>query len=441
MSLSKEAETKIATALNEVVDLVNEGASPTDAVVKVASAHRMLPGHVNLMVNAYNIGRSEAQRKGTADLFEKVSEFELADAAQAVDRMFPDVVKSAGVLARETVVSPEYSHPPRFLAERKRLTKLADGKVIDWKMVAVAPPPLPRDPHTAVKRAYSKLVDHKRMFEETRRSAQHFFDTANGLVEKLAQELRRPNAPLFTEVAENSRIMFGKRAELLMARLAETNKVLTKQAAQGRTASVNEACALVGKVLDAAESFELAREAHEKAAATFDEEAGDTARPFVSAAQAPGSVLGQFSNEKVAFLGGLFGTAVGSGFGRAVGDKIVKPTESLQAGMKNKLTDPQHEATMRNIQTESMLSDLMANDDVISGYDPNEVVNHFNEISQLSPRSTNQSGLMRALLRKRLQQGALDPYEVDMLLKIESGLKNRDNPQSGGVLNGPAGVM
>jgi hypothetical protein len=136
------------------------------------------------------------------------------------------------------------------------------------------------------------------------------------------------------------------------------------------------------------------------------------------------------------------GAALGSSMGRTLGDQTVRPTAALQSGVLNKLTDPRHEAELRNIQAEAMLTDLMANDDVISGYDPAEVTRHYGEISQLSPRASTQSGLMRALLRKRLQQGAPDPFELDMLIRMENGLRQAGGASgSGGVLNGPAGVL
>lgn len=444
--LTKEAETRIASGLNRVIDLVNAGTAPTDAMVKVATELQLPAGHVPLMVNAYNIGRSEAQRKGSADLFEKVSEFELADAAAVLERMFPTTVKSAGVLAEEAAVSPEYGAPPRFLKDRARREKLAGASAIDWAMVKTPPAPLPRDPATAVKRAHSKLVDNKRMLEEARRAAQAQYDTVGALVEKLAVALRTPDAHRFRDVAANATFRFGKTAEALFAHLEKSHKVLAKQASvttvrphvvQWGASPYRE----VVEIVAATEAFGRARDHYEKLAAAHDATAGEIARPFLPAAPERGSVLGPSSAEKLAFLGGLFGSAAGASLGKSVGDTFVRPTEKLQGSMQNKLTDPQHEATLRNIQTEAMLTDLMANDEVISGYPSQDVVGHFNEISQLSPRATNQSGLMRALLRKRLQQGALDPYEVDMLLKIENGLKTRDNPSPGGVLNGSGSAV
>ena len=459
--LSKEAEEKIVSALNQVIDLVNDGVSPTDAIAKVASAEKLPAGHINLMVNAFNIGRSEAQRKGSSDLFEKVSEFELADASQVLERMFPAVVKSSGVLERDEAVSSQYSTAPRFLLERAKRQKLAHAtRVIDWSMTPKKPDPLPRDPHTAVKRAYARLVDHKRLLEETRRAAQHFFDEANGMIEKFAEYMKRPQAPLFREVRENAVIMFGEKAAALLDRLAKVHRVLTKQSALGRNDPIDGACEAVGKILDKIESFELARKAYDKVAAEHEKVAEKIVRPFVSVFPKHGSVIDSLSTKSASedqgssnrasadsslmhplaakLTSGMFSATrdvLGSSLS-GLADSFSSPPSLLQQRLKSHITDPQHEAQLRLIQTEAMLHDLMANDEVISGYDPNEVIEHFNEISQLAPRASNQEGLMRSLLRKRLQTGAFDPYEIEMLLKIENSLKLRDNPVSGGVLGG-----
>jgi len=92
------------------------------------------------------------------------------------------------------------------------------------------------------------------------------------------------------------------------------------------------------------------------------------------------------------------------------------------------LQDPGHTAKLRNMQTSALLTDLMANDEIISSYDPVEVIHHYNEISQIAPRASGQEGIVRAVLRKRLAggQSAIDPFEVSQLLDMENKIKERD---------------
>ena len=112
--LSKQAEQRLTAALEKVASLVADGTHPDDAIVKIASEDGVPAGHVNLMVNAFNTGRTETQRKIGSDIFEKAAEFDIADAENILKRMFPSEVKTAAALARETVISEEYSLPPTW---------------------------------------------------------------------------------------------------------------------------------------------------------------------------------------------------------------------------------------------------------------------------------------------------------------------------------------
>ena len=50
--MTKEGEAKLRDALDAVVDRINAGADPDDAIVKVASERVIPPGHIGLMVAA-----------------------------------------------------------------------------------------------------------------------------------------------------------------------------------------------------------------------------------------------------------------------------------------------------------------------------------------------------------------------------------------------------
>ena len=66
-----------------------------------------------------------------------------------------------------------------------------------------------------------------------------------------------------------------------------------------------------------------------------------------------------------------------------------------------------------------MLNDLILNDPVISGYDPHEVASAYNQIAELAPNFTSSNAAMQALLRKRLESGALADFDVKQLVELE----------------------
>lgn len=91
--------------------------------------------------------------------------------------------------------------------------------------------------------------------------------------------------------------------------------------------------------------------------------------------------------------------------------------------------DPVHDAEMNKIKTQAMLNDFLANDPIISTYDPDEVLGAFNQVSQMVPRAAMQPAVMRGQLRKLLQQqDAMEPFEANQLVEVEKGLKKVQEP-------------
>jgi hypothetical protein len=132
------------------------------------------------------------------------------------------------------------------------------------------------------------------------------------------------------------------------------------------------------------------------------------------------------------FLGGIMNSmASGAGYAGAASlrsSSLAKPPSELAGGMVEDLDDPEHDGELRKIQSRAMLQDMMMNDEVISGYDPGEVLDAYNEIVGVTPRSATQAAIVRPLLRKRLTQGAIEPFEAAEMVNIEKGLGEVNKP-------------
>jgi hypothetical protein len=96
----------------------------------------------------------------------------------------------------------------------------------------------------------------------------------------------------------------------------------------------------------------------------------------------------------------------------------------------DKLYDPEHESAVKSIRAKGVLHDLILNDPVISGYDPQDVAMAFNDISELSPALIDAPGMLRAVLRKRLEAGGLADFDVKQLLDMEKVRAERDKLQN-----------
>jgi hypothetical protein len=107
------------------------------------------------------------------------------------------------------------------------------------------------------------------------------------------------------------------------------------------------------------------------------------------------------------------------------------------------LMDPEYMQELRRIQATAMLHDLMLNDEVITGYAPDETLTAYNEIVQIAPTAADQRLLMQPLLRKRLEQGYLGDFEVGQLLDMEKKQREisdlRSTPDIGAI-PGPFGA-
>jgi hypothetical protein len=100
--------------------------------------------------------------------------------------------------------------------------------------------------------------------------------------------------------------------------------------------------------------------------------------------------------------------------------------------MVGSLEDASHLDELRKIEAKTIANDLMARDEDISGYDPDQVAEAYNEVVKISPGLATQPAVLRPVLRRRLAQGVLEPFEVQQLVDME---KNRRQTQGKGVLD------
>ena len=445
--LSKQAEQRLTAALEKVASLVADGTHPDDAIVKIASEDGVPAGHVNLMVNAFNTGRTETQRKIGSDIFEKAAEFDIADAENILKRMFPSEVKTAAALARETVISEEYSLPPtwhRDIVKKATYNQTLPPLQTKAGHTVTEAPKLSTDPAFAMKKAYCQVQTLNKEVDNRRAEVANLQDVLISEITKLAEYFRKPGCEPYVGVKGNITRLFGKKAEALCSLLENRNKKLVKQASSGSEyfSLANfqiEPYSLIKGCLDTADKLVEKKAAFEKFEKEAAEKAEQTILPF---SQTIDPLKGYSVLDEVEKRSFLSTKAIASSLGNAIGaananigkeivDTEVFGKDKAYNKVLNSLQDPNHHARLRNMQTSSMLTDLMSNDEIISGYEPEEVLNHYNEISQIAPRASGHEGIMRAMLRKRLEGGksAIDTYDLSELLKMENSLKDRDkNP-------------
>lgn len=442
--ISKETESRMMQAIEKSALLINDGDHPNDAIVKAAQEFGVPPGNINLMVHAYNTGRTDRQRKSSQDTWEKAADFETADAAVILEKLYPTKVKTASEHRRDTAVSTQYALPPTGLLERQAAREKR-AVAIDWKLVD-KPAAYPGDPNTAMKRASAQVDRDRHYVEDIRRQMSAAMDKAAGTFGELEDYFRSPGCQPIPIVRENVLLLHGNHGELVMDQLVSMSPGLAKMASHqvGLPRLLPPALGLpyvlVGRLMSELGAFAELKDTFTKSAAAAQQQAEVLLGPFVQGGASP-SVLdgppwtkqaaGAPSTTGAALKGGLIGYAMN---GIASG---LKPPENKQLlqGHLNSLTDPNHEAELRKVRSQAMLQNMLLNDDVISGYDPDDALMAYNEIVEMAPHLQDQSLAVQSLMRKRLTQGALDPSEVDQLLGMEG--KKRTNSQPYSL---PAGV-
>lgn len=446
--LTQATQAKLVAAIEDGVRHTDAGLHPNEALAKAADAHQIGAGYLDTMVHAFNTGRTNRQRREGATLAEKIADFPLADANIIRQTLFPDTVKTAAQHHNDTAVSTDYGVSPRgFLERRQKAAFLKEAATLNMRMSDAKSPVYPKDPRDAMRQASSKVDVLNRQVDDSRRAAAGIMNKAGATFNSMVTYFRQPRAiplPVFKEnlghlhgdVGTQLADAIGREAPhlLKLAQHRNSESALVPGAKQNfdteRLApAVGEPYDLAARLFSELDAYRVAKEAHTILEEKHRKEAEDLLRPFAVPSNDMVSVVGDPSLQIKSAVGAVktLGSAVllNSLMNSAASGLRGPSDESLLKKNLESLTDPEHEMKLRGINTQAMLQDFILNDPVISGFDPNQVTDSFNELTQLSPHATDQRLLMQSLLRKKLQQGNLDQFEIDQLLGMEDKLRKR----------------
>lgn len=260
--LNKQAEQKLIAAIENAANRVNAGATPNEAIIKSAAEAEIPAGHINLMVHAYNTGRTTTQREQGEDTLEKSADFQLADIHAVTEALYPKQVKTSGEIVRNSIVSTEYAVPPSgFLARRRSaLDKTAAAQVALPAKTYVAPP---RDAHAEAMRAHSEKTAVKHAEEESRRVVTATYNKAAAALEELNTYFRTPGNMSFQDAVTEVGLRLGDSGVSVLQKIAAVYPHFEKQAATKlQHFGDNPIYTLVTDVIGSVEAYNGANEAH-----------------------------------------------------------------------------------------------------------------------------------------------------------------------------------
>jgi hypothetical protein len=232
-TLTKEAERKLIAAIEKAASLVNDGMAPNAAIIKSAGDANIPAGHINLVVHAYNTGRTTKQRESGESTLEKAADFNLADTDTVLKALYPEQVKTSAAIARNEVVSTEYAvSPSGFLARRRDAMQKAASAAVSLPEKTWTPPP--RDEHAAVMRAQSEKNAALRAAEETRRQAAAAYQKAANSLDELNIYFRTPGNMPFGDALREVGLRLGPSGVSVLQKVAAVYPQFTKQADTGK---------------------------------------------------------------------------------------------------------------------------------------------------------------------------------------------------------------
>lgn len=447
-TLDRDEENDLLDGVKQAVDMVDDdGDDPDDALFKVASARRYGPGKIRLLGCAYNTGRQTAQREAGGSALDKLASFPLADPDRVIARLY-------GPVKAAQDRHGDYRSPPDWLPADRAAVKAAR----DYALPCEMPAPYAPDPVEALNRAYREISREKLACDQ---KAQRAADAEDRLRVKVASLVayfrdRFPQDRLaFPPVEKAASAYFGHEATALMGLVHHQGRLEAKfgeRRADDRHFVLSRGVDLeappfstIRECLKLARDVKALRAAASLATEKLAEVRHARLRPFSPASGAPdrvpGAPLDLAGLDKAAgiFATPAIGAAMGTMISRGIGN-VPETKDDLVEDAWLKLEDPEHQNELRKIQAHAMLNGFMTDpDSAISGYDPDQVLQEYNNLAKLAPRAATQPAVMEPLLRRRLS-GQFEPFEAKEVTEIEKSLAGSRQPtKNTGVLgNAPS---
>lgn len=420
-------ERTLIAAAEKAADLVEKGDSPTAAVEKVARAEGFGPGKISLVCNAYNTGRQLSQWKNSSGVLDKLAEFPMADSAAVVSAIY-------GQQKAAECIDADYARPPDWLpvvrlpvddsAFRKAATSLEKQAAAGAVVMQVV---------STTERAIREAERAKRAAEQATDAALSAEDDLRRQLGMLTSYFRKAayDRMPFHAVEHAAVLYFGDSSRMLLDHVHRQLQLSEKRAADAAMPrafrvdlaappfTVIRACIKAGQETSSArqklaEALGRMRTAKEAVYRPFrDQPVGESPSSTPSDSIIPGGV-------KEGFIGGTLWGAAGGMLANRLGQS--KPTGSLVEDKVTELESPSHQNALRKIKAQAMLNSFLTDpEDPISREDPDAVLNAYNQIVQLAPRTAEQPAVIGPLLRKHLH-GKLEPFEAKETIDIEKGI-------------------
>lgn len=422
--ITPQTESKLMGVLEKVAELTATGTDPNEAIIK-AGQGRLRPGEIELVVRAYNIGRTNCRREDADSLLEKTATFPMADSDTVSAAMFPANVKTAAQVVTTTVVSSDYAIPARTIARQLQAVKTAAHV---WE----TPKGIEKQAREKLdtKSPVRKLGDAQRaqrLYEVKRAAHRQAVQDLADVVDELGNYFRTAACQPQAAVKKAATALHGEAvADAVFSAMYTAQpglqRISSAKTAACRVPASDRSLTLVQSVIAKAANC---RGTH-AAMAAAEEDLPKKPQP-AAPPQEFDSILTD-SAKQAALLPsmGEIGSKLQGGLQsmKSYGDNRTDPEPAVSKALYQ-LTDPDHEEQLRQLQAQTSFQELLARDKVLQGYKPQQVADAFGQITQSAPNLATQPLAMQALLRKQLEQGHMDTFDVNDMIGMSNNLQDR----------------
>ena len=475
-------------ACSDVVYLTDQGYSPTDAIVKVASAAKFPIHKTRLLVYAYSNGVASEKRAELGGPFERLGAFVLPNVEEIEQRLYataglpvkeaslPAVIpmdvfqtdlagktkreiydllgmssKTAsgesdeedsfvddegkptgkGVAVKRTIISISIGRPKEEDAEESKKCECGEEECEECskkemptlqEVLSRNIPEIPQDLFDDLEPVLLGLLKGKKeAMAIANQEADDAYDAMNCAIADFQRKIdNRRLEPQFKRAGLLSvRAYYPDVGDLLQSCVGEVNAHLIKLAEHSVTditvrhpwvAEAKELDALIQTAAD--RTVEANRKnAEYKIVCEMYQERKQLKEQMRKEAFLGPFLAGSFTSGKNPLLRPLYGP-----------DSEAK--SKVQQDIVDALDDKFQEMKRRDIETVSMLNDFSTNDEILSAYPYDQLLQGYNDLLHTAPETMRNKPQARALLQQYMSQGRMAPMELMPALEM-----NRLNPR------------
>lgn len=438
--MSKQEEKTLIGHVQSTCELVNSGNTPTEALKKVAEDNSLNKAHIRRIAEAYNQAATLShleEKQGSA----RNELFSLADPDKVISEIYPDKQEDL----TEKVAYDLVRHSVKSCNRNLIASKLQKEEI------------------ESLRSPYTKEASHD---TEKLKTERYFTKQSVDMLSHSLVEERQGVLELYKEAADTlARNFYNTPFEqveglvlskydsdikpLLDSLWVDTNAEEQGQSRYKQSDGITDASrftlsdmkttsfASIENLVDAALS--LSKRSKEKTAKESRiKEIDEILKEWgLSKSASTSNTFEKFASQKKSesFFGQALGV-VGGASGKLKEELATRSRfeRKVRENMEN-LLDPDTRDQLQQIRVQAVLNNLMDNDEVISSYDPETVINNFNKIYSVAPEAATQPGVMQSMLRRALVNDGLDAMELGQVASISSDV-SRSSTDAGRYLSG-----